>query len=304
MKSSYLREEKGKAGFRFNFSDHAMERGYLTVTMGNTGNKIVQVNCISLKKPVTPLFSDSTSWTNERVAFTDPPIDGGDNGGGGTWDPPVDGGSFAVVTITAPSTNASYYFYSPRGTVLNKSWDVGAGVAPSGGTGGPGTPGSGTPTGAAPPEVKKVRRELNSLGANKCEANYIIDHLLDVPLMAADLFANRLAVEQNLAANNMSAGNMNGEAPENAYKHALITAINYCDIGEQHTDAIANLHEVCDGVNQNPTVAQKTMDVFNNSKGMAIAKATGCSNRNALSAAVLAAYNNGTLHKINGQPTP
>lgn len=64
-------------------------------------------------------------------------------------------------------------------------------------------------------------------------------------------------------------------------------------------------HEECDGKRPS-TDASFNMDTFNNNVGITIGnnwQEYGCDRAN-LVAAVLAAFQNGQLHKIDGNPTP
>ncbi|GLU54370.1 DUF6973 domain-containing protein [Dyadobacter frigoris] len=97
--------------------------------------------------------------------------------------------------------------------------------------------------------------------------------------------------------------NANGGAKQNAYKHALLYAYMYCEIGEQNADAIASLHEVCNGINRDPTPAERDMDTFNNARGKDIVKANGCGSRGVLKLAVWQAYLNQVLQDIDGIET-
>ena len=57
-----------------------------------------------------------------------------------------------------------------------------------------------------------------------------------------------------------------------------------------------------DGINQNNTIAEKEMDLFNNATGKDIVKHKGC-DRNVLQLAVWQAYLNQVLHDIKGNRT-
>jgi hypothetical protein len=120
--------------------------------------------------------------------------------------------------------------------------------------------------------------------------------------MAYDLNNIKHEVTQAMITNNLEEANANGSSKENAFKHALLYAYMYCEIGEQHADAISDFHEVCNGVNQNPSNAEKDMDLFNNARGKDIVKQNGC-DRNVLLLAVWQAYLNQVLHDINGNGT-
>lgn len=82
----------------------------------------------------------------------------------------------------------------------------------------------------------------------------------------------------------------------------MFQALNTCSIGIHHTEEMAKRHEECDGVRAGSNEAF-AMDDFNNKVGMSIPNSVGCNFDN-LSNAVISAFLNGQLHKINGQPTP
>ncbi|MFD2569002.1 DUF6973 domain-containing protein [Spirosoma soli] len=136
--------------------------------------------------------------------------------------------------------------------------------------------------------------------ANSCEINYMINHAIHAP----SVLANRRTVEAFIR-DNFRAGNDNGDSPENAIKHALYQAINVCSIGADDTRALAQLHEECDG-RRFGTNQSFNMDTHNNNVGIAIGQnwqANGCNLSN-LAAAVIEAFQQGRLIKIDGTPTP
>jgi len=57
-----------------------------------------------------------------------------------------------------------------------------------------------------------------------------------------------------------------------------------------------------DGINQNNSIAEKEMDLFNNATGKDIVKHNGC-DKNVLQLAIWQAYLNQVLHDINGNGT-
>lgn len=116
------------------------------------------------------------------------------------------------------------------------------------------------------------------------------------------MLQNRDLVERWLYTHNFQEGHTHGDSPYNAMKHAMFQALNTCDIGMHHTGEMAIYHEECNGVKAggNESIV---MDTHNNSVGMSIAKSVGCNFDN-LSNAVISAFLNGQLHKIDGQPTP
>ncbi|UTM21740.1 hypothetical protein [Dyadobacter chenhuakuii] len=252
------------------------------------------------KKPLTIIgLGKSDSDSTMRTMMTDPSIDGDDNGGG----QPYDGGTFAAVTISG-SSGSSHYIYSNRGSVPNDSWRAGSPSGPGGGSGHPGSGGDGGESSGAPsPEAKKLTREFNEFGANKCEARYIGDHLVDVPLMAPTLIFNKRRAEQYMTDHNMEEANTDGASSENALKHGIMIALNYCSFGEQHAETLGNIHEMCGGINQNPTSGQLQMDRKNNQVGLFIAKSQGCNDTSLLLLTLHTAYQNGSFRDITGNPT-
>ena len=122
--------------------------------------------------------------------------------------------------------------------------------------------------------------------------------------MGPILVVNKTYTVAQCNLNGFAEANNNGESPENSYKHALFIALNYCSFGEQHATALGQMHEICNGPNQNNTIPEKMMDEYNNARGIDIAKLVGCSSMSDLSNACIIAYNTGVLHDVNGQPTP
>ncbi|NIJ51665.1 DUF6973 domain-containing protein [Dyadobacter arcticus] len=210
------------------------------------------------------------------------------------WENYLDG-----VTIVGTGTFAENNFMATYEAAFGPSetWiAVGTGTGDGSGSGG----GEG---GYEPPsaEAKQMARELKKIDANMCEARYVLYHITDVPQMGPILSYTKYKAEEYMDELNMSVANNVGYSKENAFKHAYVSAINYCALGAQHSKAISDLHETCDGVNMNPTVAERTMDMYNNNEGFKIAAAVGCSpDFHEIKSALNTAYHNGTLHDING----
>ena len=120
--------------------------------------------------------------------------------------------------------------------------------------------------------------------------------------MARDLSNVKDDVEEAMISEDLAAANSDGGSKENAYKHALLYAYMYCEIGEQHADAIADFHEICEGVIMGPA-NEKTMDDYNNDRGKDIVKNVGCGDRGLIKFSVWLAYLNGVLHDVNQNPT-
>lgn len=69
---------------------------------------------------------------------------------------------------------------------------------------------------------------------------------------------------------NMEEANTNGISSENALKYGIMIALNYCSLGEQHAESLADLHDVCSNMNQNQTFEELVMDRKNNKIGLDI----------------------------------
>lgn len=290
IKSKYLPVANRKGNFRYNFVSQASQDGYITVSMANTGRKKLKLN-----------YNDT--HTTARVT-TDPPIDGDTGASDDLYD--VHGGTFDAASVTSHATNQVYYFYSYRGTSLSKQWQVQSEYLSGGGDGGGDGHGSGGGDGSSgepSAEAKALNRQINELGANGCELRYMLAHLPEYPLMAASLLANRNTAEDYMDLHNMEEANANGASTENALKHGIMIALNYCSFGEQHASELGELHEECNGVNQNGTGGEQAMDRANNLTGLTIAKSQGCGNISLLMHTLHVAYQNGAFDDINGNPT-
>lgn len=135
-------------------------------------------------------------------------------------------------------------------------------------------------------------------GLNGCEVNYALSNMsiIEPMINSKDL------VESWLFTHNFQAGHFDGNHPYNAMKHALFQALNTCHIGSVHTLAMAERHEICNGELMN-SLQSVDMDRRNNGVGIHIARSVGC-NFDDLSNAVISAFLNGDLVKIDGSPTP
>lgn len=304
IKSTYLEKGKNRRTSEFKFSDQIERDGYVTLTLSNFGNKALKIDPVVWTNPnpsdIKKRMKIRMPQDGPVIVNSESPIDGDNNGGGIST---YDGGTFGAVTITAQSTGETYNLYSPYASIPTSDWNIGQGNA--GVDGGGSSPGTSTPAPASstPPELKEFRRQINELGANKCEVRYVIAYSGDVPNMPFSLVANKRTAEDYMEAHNMEEANDDGISTENALKHGIMIALNYCSLGEQHAETLADLHEVCSNMNQNQTFAELTMDRRNNKIGLDIAKSQGCNDINALLYTLHTAYINGSFKDINGNPT-
>ncbi|GGH35323.1 hypothetical protein GCM10007423_26860 [Dyadobacter endophyticus] len=291
IKSKYLPVSRHKGNFLYSFVNQASQDGYVTVSMTNTGRKELNL-------------SYSGTHTTARVN-TDPPIDGDTGSSDDIYD--YHGGTFDAATVTDHATNQVYYFYSYRGTMLSKQWQAQSEYLSGGsdGSGDGGGSGGGDATGEPSAEAKGMNRQFNELGANGCEVRYVLYHLTDVPQMGVLLLANRKSAEDYMNSHGMGIANENGASMPNALKHGIITALNYCSFGEQHASTLAEIHEMCNGINQNLLMPEPElkMDRANNKAGLEIAKSVGCGNRDNLLNELHKGYTNGQFVDINGNKT-
>ena len=278
----------------YTYNKHFEHDGFVILTVKNIGKKsilasstaqlfprvILEKNGIkSVKKPIP-----SSPVTNSEAP---PCIDC------------TEGGQFSDVVIIANRPNGEFNFHASYEANLGptQTWQV-SGMGSSGDASGD----NGSAAADPGPEEKEIVRKLNNLKTNKCEAAYAITQL---SLFQMGLLVyNKEFVTSYMNNSNMSAANTDGTAPENALKHALYIALNYCSIGKENAREMAKRHEVCNGVNQNPSTAELNMDSFNNDIGLIVAESVGCDDQGTLIASVRASYFNGSLHKLNGQPTP
>ncbi|GAB2604725.1 DUF6973 domain-containing protein [Spirosoma areae] len=137
-------------------------------------------------------------------------------------------------------------------------------------------------------------------GTNSCERDYVTSN----PLIAVPISVNRGAVDKFM--NDTFPKQIdNGDAPENAIKHALYQALNTCSFGATHTREMAERHEECDGERAGSDASFR-MDTHNNNVGIDIGKkweVHGCNPAN-LVGLVLEAFQKGDLRKIDGTRTP
>jgi len=292
LSTERLHFSKGKRSTKYTLEKNIVENGTLVLSIQNIS-----------KAPIQAFNISTVQYSNNESVDTDSIIEAQtDNALRNPLPDPAYtlfypdalisgyGGGFSLNFL------GSYYVGYPP--TANWAFAVGNSGGGSSGGGGSGSGGSGPPS----PGEKKMLDWLNRFGANKCEGQYIADHAVSDPLMGAKLLANKLAVEQYMDNNGMAAANQNGSAVENAYKHALFSAYNLCSIGETHAEIMANNHEICGGVNQNPNNQEWYMDDYNNHQGFDIARGVGCDPNN-IKAAVSAAYHNGILIDVNGNPT-
>lgn len=303
IKSTYLERQKNRKASEFKFSDHIERDGYVTLTLSNFGNKALKIDPIVWTSPNSSDIKNMKirmPQDGQVIVNSESPIDGDNNGGGIST---YDGGTFGAVTITAQSTGETYNFYSPYASIPTSNWNIGQGNA--GVDGGGSSPGTSTPAPASstPPELKQLRTEFNKLQANKCEVRYVIAYSGDVPTMSLSLVANKDAAENYMNEHNMEEANANGISSENALKHGIMIALNYCSLGEQHAASLADLHEVCSNMNQNQTFEELVMDRRNNKIGLDIAKSQGCNDIDELLYTLHTAYVNGAFKDINGNST-
>lgn len=188
---------------------------------------------------------------------------------------------------------------------MSKQWQAQSEYLSGGDGGGSGSGGGSSGPSEPSAEAKALNRQFNELSANGCEVRYVLSHLIDVPHMGASLLLNRKAAEDYMDEHNMSIANSNGASMPNALKHGIITALNYCSFGEQHASTLAEIHEMCNGINQNQLMpaAELAMDRANNQVGLNIAKSVGCGNRTNLLNALHNGYTNGQFKDINGNNT-
>jgi hypothetical protein len=295
IKSEKLAGSKKAGTYSFEGETIIAEDGYLLVSIDNLSrNSIFTTSSLvttpSPKRPETSRMIDTLSF--------------GPGGGGPVtnseespaWENNLDG-----VTIVGTTASGEFRFNSPyQADMFGYASDWQAVSMPGGGNGGEGGNGPGPDPG---PEEKKIARELRDIHANECETAFILDHLTDYTTMAAVLFGLRNKVENYMTAHGMGIANQNGAVPQNAFKHALLAAYMSCDMGINYAQPILDMHEICDGVNMNPSPEEWFMDDYNNDQGLHIARAVNCAGDAAIQDAVWAAYNEGILHDIDGNPT-
>ncbi|MCF0055406.1 hypothetical protein [Dyadobacter sp. CY356] len=288
LNSEWLKGRNKGNSLEFIFDKNILQDGYLEIAINNPAKKAIvvrsEINSKFSGKGIV-IVGDSLPHTNSEIP-----------------NEPIDGGTFGEVVIIGTTENGDFSFEADYEASLGPSGTWTVDVAP--GSSGDGAPG-GEPAGADPgPEEKAIVRELNKIQANKCEARYIIEHAISDPFIGPSLYINKQTVEDYLDDHNLGAGNTDGGSVENAFKHAFFAALNYCSLGSQNAQAMADLHEICDGVNMNPGESNEQwfMDDYNNTEGFEIAHSVGCNEADIL-AAVWDEYEHGGLHDINGNGT-
>ncbi len=285
-----LKRSAGKKPDVFVFKKIVESDGYMTLAIDNLIDEAVLVDSKFSVSKLPGKMTKPWSRPNPVPNYVAP-----------DW-PTTDGAWFDEVKIVGHKNNNTYVWKASFEANFGQTdtWSVS-----NGGTGGNNDNGNGD-GGAGNedpgPEEKAVTRDLNNIKANKCEARYILQHLIDRPLMALDLSNVKEDVETEMGKQDLREANSDGGSKQNAYKHALLYAYMYCAIGEQHADAIARYHEVCDGEIMGPA-DQEPMDTFNNARGKDIVKNVGCGDRGLIQFSVWLAYLNGVLHDINANPT-
>ncbi|WP_044129373.1 DUF6973 domain-containing protein [Rudanella lutea] len=146
---------------------------------------------------------------------------------------------------------------------------------------------------------------VEEMGTNACEDSYLALHPWIVPLM----YLNR-EQNNNWCRDRYPEAIEQGESSQNAMRHALYQAQNFCTIGESATYEMASRHEICDGELRGSPEAT-AMDLANNDVGIQVGRELQslglCDSFQAIITFVEEAYYTGRLWHVTGStlsPTP